>query len=120
MADLFQEKGPLVVYSPEGGRRLAAEIFRLQDITGRPGIVYFDVGWYGSFGHPVHVLEGDLTGDGPWEIEGNMAMIDRIDEGPQDDELRAEWKEWARFKRTPDGAKATRAYAEQILRQGGY
>lgn len=117
MADLFKEKRPLVIESPESGRRLIAELFPAQDYTKTQGIIFFDIGWYGSPAHPVHIIAGTVQGDGPWEIPEADAEISVLG---SDDDLQDEWQAWQEFIASDAGKGATRALAEQILQDGAY
>lgn len=63
--DLFDEKQPLVIEHPLGGRRVIAALFKTL-----AGICFFDVGWADplSVTHPIHFVSGTILGDGPWRI----------------------------------------------------
>ena len=57
----------LVIVHPIGGTRNIAALF---EVNG--GIVFADVGWNTPGGrHPVHFVEGKVTGEGPWKITGS-------------------------------------------------
>lgn len=119
--NLFEAKGPLVIELPFGGRRLIAEIFPLEVVEpGKKGLVFFDTWWRGATFHPVHVVTGEIRGEGPWDIPEADAEISRLDLSKEDDPLVGEWKDWQRYREDPEGAAATRELAEEILKSGNY
>lgn len=92
------ERGtPLLVDLGDDHRRVAAEIFRHAN-----GIVFMDIGWCAPMhsGHPAHLIEGEVTGDGPWMV-GDI-IIREIE--ASDPEM-AEYRDWiaAREEAMEDG-----------------
>ncbi|HQM30602.1 MAG TPA: hypothetical protein PLR20_14740 [Syntrophales bacterium] len=120
--NLFEVKDPLVIEVPFGGRRLIAELFPLEVVEpGKKGLVFFDTWWRGATAHPVHIVEGEILGDGPWDIPGAEAEVELLDMTNEDDPLVGEWKDWQRYlKEDPDGRLATRELAEEIVKSGNF
>ena len=64
MADLFSVTAPLIIRYPSGDRRVMAERFPHPQ-----GLLYFDLFWHlGNSSEQVHVVNGNIRGDGPWKI----------------------------------------------------
>lgn len=106
--DLFKAKGPLVINHPRGGRRVIAELFRVKG-----GIIFADVGWYGSSGYPFHLVQGEITGEGPWRTNDPEDEASIIEEFDDEDPISNEWFYWETFKASEEGKGATRGLARE-------
>jgi hypothetical protein len=107
--DAFNAGLPLAVeIAPDNQRPIAA-------LFPHPrGIVFADVGWPEATGHPFHVLEGAVTGDGPWFV--GTTRIREIDHG---DPLAEAWNTWHAYRQSPEGAWATPERARQYMQRDG-
>lgn len=96
----------LVVHTPLGGERYAAEVFLLPK-----ALAYFDIGWINNDTHGFHVVLGEPEGDGPWMVGDAIVRV----VSDQDD---AAWDmvKWEAYRRSPEGAEATRERAREVLR----
>ena len=71
MADLMTVSAPLKICSPDGSASVIAEHFAHAD-----GIVYFDLYWHlGQPDETIHVLKGEIKGDGPWKIGEHVIHV---------------------------------------------
>ena len=71
MADLFTLTVPLMIRSPEGETSVIAEHFHHPE-----GLVYFDLFWHlGQPDNTIHVLKGEIMGDGPWKIANHVINV---------------------------------------------
>ncbi|MGB1111420.1 MAG: hypothetical protein ACPG4N_13750, partial [Gammaproteobacteria bacterium] len=62
MPEIFDVTAPLSVRLPDGEKKVVAECFRHAD-----GLLYFDLYWHlGAPEQFMHVLKGEVSGDGPW------------------------------------------------------
>ena len=71
MPDLFTVTAPLMLRSPDGDEHVIAERFPHPQ-----GLLYFDLYWH--LRHPaktMHILEGKITGEGPWKIDGYIVNV---------------------------------------------
>ena len=108
LAEAFENHLPLKVIISKDHERVIAEGF----IVGE-GIVFYDVFWYEASFHPIHLIEGEISGEGPWRV-GEMV----IEEMKEDEFLfEADWKSWLRFRNHEDGKEATRELAQRLMKQ---
>jgi len=71
MADLFSITAPLMIRKPQGEEQVIAAIF-----PHSKGLVYFDLYWHlGEPTETIHLVEGTLSGEGPWKIGGYVINI---------------------------------------------
>ncbi len=71
MANLFTLRSPLMIRLPDGSETVIAELFPHPE-----GLVYFQIGWH--LGQPeegIHVLRGELQGEGPWKIADHVINV---------------------------------------------
>jgi hypothetical protein len=116
--DLYEyaKENWLYIDTLDGGRRNIAEIFP----TGT-GIVFFDVWWYGSDGHPVHRVNGKVTkssiDEGSWIIDpGGKDTVSIIYTLTKDDNgLWEERQAWEEYKKTAKGKNATTERSKMYL-----
>ena len=61
----------LIIEHPIGGRRHADHVFDIED-----GIAFADSGWDDPMnaGHPFHIIQGELSGQGPWTLESKVGQ----------------------------------------------
>lgn len=122
----YSKTHPLYISHPKGGRRVIAELFKSME-----GLIFFDVYWCISDGHPIHAVGAKKMvhmhqedGSNMWLItlpESEAAVIGgvyigtaSIHELKEGDELWNEYLDWEEFKKTIDeGKNATtkRAYS---------
>jgi hypothetical protein len=71
MTELFSITAPLMIRNPQGEEQVIAEIFPHPN-----GIVYFDLYWHlGQPDENFHLVEGTLSGEGPWKIDGYVINV---------------------------------------------
>lgn len=71
MADLFTITAPLYIRKADGQSEVIAELFPHPD-----GLIYFELNWHlGQPDETIHIIHGELEGDGPWKIAGNIINI---------------------------------------------
>ena len=108
LQEAFENHLPLKVIISRDHERVIAEGF----IVGE-GVVFYDVFWYEASSHPIHLIEGEISGEGPWRV-GEMV----IEEMKEDEFLfEADWKSWLRFRNHEDGKEATRKLAQLLMKQ---
>jgi hypothetical protein len=78
------------------------------------GLIFADIGWPEATINPWHLLEGTLTGEGPWTI--GDSTIEEIDHG---DPEASEWNAWMTYRRSPEGQWATPERARQMMQDEG-
>jgi hypothetical protein len=113
MADLFTVTAPLMIRCPGGDRRVMAELFRHAE-----GLLYFELYWNRMpAGHGVHVIAGELRGDGPWKI--GDCVITLLGCQGSEPELAGEYAGWRQYlEQCRDGYPA-REELEHIARRHG-
>lgn len=71
MADLFSITAPLAIRLVSGETQVIAECFKHPE-----GLVYFDLYWHlGDPDQTIHILRGDIKGDGPWKIGDHIIHV---------------------------------------------
>ena len=63
MNKLFTMRSPLYIKYPNGETRVIEAIFQHPK-----GILYFELFWENDPQYSIHVIEGEITGDGPWRV----------------------------------------------------
>lgn len=91
MADLFTVTAPLKIRLPDGRQKVIAELFPHPE-----GLVYFDLLWHRHPETGVHVLKGELKGEGPWKIDGHIFYV--LGCHGTDGALAAEYSEWQSWR----------------------
>lgn len=63
----YTQQNSLALSFPDGTTRPAAEVFAIEDGS---GIAFANLGWTDPLfsGHPFHLVEGEITGKGPFNI----------------------------------------------------
>lgn len=113
MSNLFEKHAyPLVIEikidEDDIITRTVAEIFPTAN-----GIVFFDLWWHlNDSGHPIHVIEGKITGNGPWRV-GNKALIRYMSE----EDPYNRWAAWMRWKEAIEKSYVSR---EIILKEARF
>ena len=96
--------------------RVAAEVWLLDT-----AIAWVDVGWNTEPGGAAHMVEGMISGNGPWMIERpGGPVVRKLTIRPATRQIEIDQIEsWARYRRSADGRRATRAaaarYAYDVL-----
>lgn len=104
------EKGlPLVIDVGGGNERLIAELFKQPG-----GIAFADIGWPDATWHPFHVVDGEISGDGPWFVGGHEIRV--AFEGEQ---LFEDWQNWQRYRATDEGQRYTHELARDEINRSG-
>ncbi len=107
----------IVIKSPRGGRRIAAELFPLKD-----GAVFFDIFWYGSSGHPMHRIPGPMfEGTDYWEFgdfEKDGDWTGWVFDPKHDMDLQGDKDSWEAYKKTDEGKnEATTEFAYSFVEE---
>ncbi len=87
MADLFTVTAPLKIRLPDGRQQVIAEIFKHPR-----GLLYFELHWHEDRENRIHLVEGELKGEGPWKIAGNIIYV--LGCQHTDAEMAYEYAEW--------------------------
>lgn len=61
--NLFKTKKLLMIIHPIGGRRTMDYVFKTPI-----GICFFDDGWSETSNNPIHFVDGEIRGKGPWTV----------------------------------------------------
>lgn len=85
MIDVFSMTAPLIIRLPEGDEYIMAEKYPHAD-----GLVFFEPFWLATGTPAVHVIKGEIKGDGPWKI--GKAIVRVLSCG--DMELSMQWSTW--------------------------
>ena len=90
MADLFTVTAPLKIRLPDGGERVIAELFRHPK-----GLLYFELHWPENRESRIHLVEGELKGEGPWKIADHIIYVLGCQHTDADmANAFAEWRTW--------------------------
>ena len=91
MADIFTVTAPLKVRLPSGELHIIAELFKHPE-----GLLYFDLLWHMDRVRGVHLLKGEITGEGPWKIGDHIFYV--LGCRGTDAELASEYSEWQTWR----------------------
>lgn len=91
MADIFTVTAPLKVRLPSGEQQVIAELYDHPD-----GLIYFDLHWYQDKDKGIHLLQGELKGEGPWKIADHIFYV--LGCRGTDAELATEFDEWRTWR----------------------
>ena len=75
---------------PDGQQKVVAELFKHTE-----GLIYFDLYWHEDKSSRIHLIKGELEGEGPWKIAGHIFYV--LGCQHTDGELATEflhWREW--------------------------
>ncbi len=71
MHPIFSVTAPLMIRNPEGEEKVIAALFPHEN-----GLLYFDLYWHQrSPEQSMHVLNGEITGEGPWKINDHILNV---------------------------------------------
>ena len=71
MADIFSVTAPMMIQTSRGAKKVIARCF-----PHREGLLYFDLYWHiADPQHSMHLLKGELKGEGPWKIDGHVINV---------------------------------------------
>lgn len=87
MADIFSVTAPLKVRLPDGSQRVVAELYRHPE-----GLLYFELFWHEQRDARIHLIEGELKGEGPWKIADHIFYV--LGCRGTDADLANEYAEW--------------------------
>lgn len=112
LSEALERGEALLVDLGDGNARPIAEGF-----VARKGLAFADIGWAAPAhgGNPLHLVEGKISGDGPWRI-GDVEVRPIL----PFETLLLEWQSWQEFKKTTEGKGATRQRARDLLEQEGF
>lgn len=85
MADLFSVTAPLMIKQSSGSEYVMAEIYPHPE-----GLVFFELFWLERGTPAVHVVKGDIEGEGPWKV--GDAIVRVLSCG--DTDLSMQWNLW--------------------------
>lgn len=91
MADIFTVTAPLKVRLPNGEQQIVAELFRHPQ-----GLLYFDLYWYRDKENGIHLLKGELKGEGPWKMADHIFYV--LGCHGTDGELATEFQQWREWR----------------------
>jgi len=60
---IFTLHSPFYIKYPNGETRVIEEIFQHSE-----GVLYFELFWEKDPKYSIHLIEGEITGDGPWRV----------------------------------------------------
>ena len=105
MADLFTVTAPLKIRLPDGSQQVVAEIFKHPQ-----GILYFELYWHEDRETRIHLVKGELVGDGPWKINDHILYV--LGCRGTDADLANEYAEWQTWRvQNPDAYPDCRVIA---------
>lgn len=108
LRDAIAQRLPLAIRLAEDNDRPMAEAFVVPG-----GLAFADIFWNEGLGrHPFHLVEGEISGEGPWKV--GAAEVRQIDHG---DPRADEWNRWMAYKDTDAGRLATRGAAWDDLQE---
>ena len=112
MVDLFTVKSPLLVSYKNGEQHVVAELFPSEH-----GIAYLVPWWLAVEPPGVYLVEGDITGEGPWKVGDVIVRL--MSCGDTEDSMY--WTQWQQYL---TGCPAESPYHDEELklsltRQGG-
>jgi hypothetical protein len=110
MADLFSVTAPLLIKLPSGSEHVMAEKYPHPE-----GLVFFDLYWLENDTPAVHVIKGDIKGEGPWKV--GDAIVRVLSCG--DTALSMHWNNWQQEVLAVPGKYHDDAAKIQLARQHG-
>lgn len=111
MTDLFTIKAPLFIRKANDSSEVIAELFPHPD-----GLIYFELNWHlGQPEETIHIINGELEGEGPWKIDGNVINI----LGCQgcDSTLALQYQDWQHYLQTASDEYPPKELIEAIVRK---
>ena len=119
---IFDEKRPLgieIVFNYDGFKmkRPIAELFKTEK-----GLIFFDIFWPEASLNPIHHIDGEITGEGPWKINDDNDHSFTIFVMKENDPLLEEYNNWIGYtkhaKYPADYGK--RRFEQELKRIAGY
>jgi len=107
--EAFERRLPLVVVVAPDNERLVGALFRRER-----GVAWADAGWPDATWQPFHVLEGKVSGEGPWQVGGTEIRL-----AVDGERLMEDWRGWREFRASEDGRRFTPAAAAAEARRRG-
>jgi hypothetical protein len=105
----FERNLPLKIILSKNRARVIAEGFVVKG-----GVFFWDIGWYESSSHPNHLVEGKISGEGPWKV-GDKVIKELTEEEPL---YVRDWMIWMTFRRTTEeGKQANRDLARDYTEE---
>ena len=96
MADLFTVTAPIKIRLPDGEQQVIAELFPHPD-----GLLYFELHWQQDKDSRIHLIEGELKGEGPWKIADHILYV--LGCRGTDADLAVEFDEWRTWRMEQPG-----------------
>jgi hypothetical protein len=97
MADIFSVTAPLKIRLPNGDQKVVAELFRHPQ-----GLLYFELFWHEDREARIHLIKGELKGQGPWKIGDHILYV--LGCRGTDADLANEYAEWQVWYQQNPGA----------------
>ena len=91
MANIFTVTAPIKVRLPTGELKVVAELFKHPQ-----GLLYFDLYWHLNREQGIHLLKGELKGEGPWKIDNHIFYV--LGCHGTDGELATEFQQWREWR----------------------
>lgn len=110
--NLFTVTAPLTIKYPDGTKKIIIEKFPHPQ-----GLLLFEPFWHvKGLDACVHLIHGELQGDGPWKIDGHIITVTGCQ--GTDPEMAAALAEWQTFLATPEpgypGDESIRQLAKKL------
>lgn len=109
MADLFSVTAPLRVRLPDGYSKVVAELCRHPQ-----GVVIFDLFWPDDPLNAIHLIKGQLAGEGPWKIAGHIFYV--LGCHGTDAELATDFNQWRLWRQQHPERYPDREQIQQLAR----
>ncbi|MBW5290846.1 MAG: hypothetical protein Rsou_1159 [Candidatus Ruthia sp. Asou_11_S2] len=86
---LFTMQSPLYIKYPNGETRVIEVLFEHPE-----GILYFELFWEKDPTYSIHIIKGEVMGDGPWKVgQCSLHVLGCNHTHPQLCEMRAFWQQ---------------------------
>ena len=70
MNSLFEMRSPLYIKYADGETRLVEALFEHPK-----GVLYFELFWENDPKYSIHIIEGQIKGEGPWKVGNSLFMF---------------------------------------------
>ena len=85
---IFTLRSPLYIKYPNGETRVIEQIFQHPQ-----GVLYFELFWEKDPQYSIHLIEGEITGEGPWRVgEASFHVLGCNHTHPQMYEMHSFWQ----------------------------
>jgi len=96
MNNIFSVTAPLTIKFPDGSRKLIIEKFSHEQ-----GLLIYEPFWHiNGLTNSVHLIKGDITGEGPWKIGQHIIMVTGCQ--VSDPEMSRQLSDWQAYLSIPD------------------